>query len=100
MHDRQQAFQRQTAGGGYHVLLGDAAFDESIRQRRLERFDTAVRQQIGIEDDDIRTSAGDLQQLVSVRHDQPFRVRGRRPARQRRLSEAPAAADRASRAGC
>jgi len=68
-------------------LLGDAALDESLRQLRLERLDAAVRQQVPVEHDDVRTGAGDLEELVTIRQDEAFRVDGRDTHGLRRVRE-------------
>ena len=65
-------------------MLGDAALDEALRQLRLERFDAAVRQQIGVHDDDLGTMARHLEQLVAVGEHDLFGVLRRDAHRQRR----------------
>jgi len=42
MDDRKQPFERHPPGGRHHVLFGDPALDEAIRQLRLERFDASI----------------------------------------------------------
>ena len=65
-------------------MLGDAALDESFRQFRLERFDAAIRQQIGVHDDDLGTVPRHLEQLVAIGEHDLFRVLRRDAHRQRR----------------
>ncbi len=83
MHNRKQSLQRHAASRGHHMLLGDAALDESIRQFRLESFDAAVRQKIGVHHDDLGPGARDLQQLITV-GDHKALGPGRRHARRKR----------------
>ena len=70
MHDRQHAVEGEAAGRRHHVLLGDAALDESIRKLFAKRLDAAIGQQVGVEDDDLRPGPRHRQELVAVRqHD-------------------------------
>ena len=87
MHDRQHALEREAAGRRHHVLLRDAALDEPLRQLRLERFDAAVGQQIGVQHDDLGSGLRQLEQLVAVRHHEVLGSRRRGAHRERRIGE-------------
>ena len=54
--DRQRAAARHAARHRHHVLLGDAALDESIGKALRERDQAAVLDQIGVEHHQVRTT--------------------------------------------
>ena len=69
------------------MLFGDPALDEAVGKRRPERFDAAVRLQIGVEHDDVGVSFGDFDKLVAVRSNETLRPRRRGCGRQLLLGE-------------
>jgi hypothetical protein len=50
--DRQQPGERHRAGLGNHVLLGDPALVEALREALAESDEAAVEPQVGVEDDE------------------------------------------------
>ena len=52
MDDRQQPGERHRAGLRDHVLLGDPALVEALREALAEGDEAAVEPQVGIEDDE------------------------------------------------
>ena len=74
MDHRQDAVERHATGGRDHVLLGDAAFDETIRQLGFGRLNPAIREQVAVQNDDLLPYPRHLQQLVSVREHEPLRL--------------------------
>ena len=57
---------RHPCGRRDHVLLGDAALDEALGVRELERADAAVRGEVGVEDDEIVALTPELEQHLAV----------------------------------
>ena len=78
--DREQAAKSHPAGRRHHVLLGNPAFDETLGQLGLERLDPAVRQQVGIQHDDVRAPPGDREQFVTVSDDETLGLQRRNRA--------------------
>ncbi len=56
----------EAGSGRDHVLLGDAAFEEALRVRELERAHAAVGREVGVEDDEIVVVGGELYELLAV----------------------------------
>ncbi len=77
MDDRDQAAESHRPGLRDHVLLGDPALEEAIREALAELDQPAVLAQVGVERDQPRLALGLLDQRLAVGADEPLAVLGR-----------------------
>ena len=84
----QHPAQRQRAGLRDHVLLGDPALDEALREALAERDQPAVEVQVGVERDEPRLALGGGRERLAVGGDELLRRGGRGAARRLALDRA------------
>ena len=70
MHDRQHAGKRQPAGHADHVLLGDAAFEEALREPLGEGDQPHVLDEVGVERDQVRPPRRRRKQRLGIGREQ------------------------------
>ena len=71
MNDRQQPAKRHAAGLAHHVLLGDAALEEAIRETcSRERHQAHVENEVGVERDEVRPPRGRRKQRFGIGREQ------------------------------